>query len=89
MPQPRPFSPPWDVAFAPGDFLAIVTDGFFEWTDPRGHCFGVERLRDRIWRSRDRPAGAIIRDLHQAVLAFSGGTPQPDDLTAVIIKRTG
>jgi hypothetical protein len=31
---------------------------------------------------------SLISDLYQAVIAFSGGTKQQDDLTAVIIKRT-
>jgi serine phosphatase RsbU (regulator of sigma subunit) len=30
----------------------------------------------------------IIAELYHAVLAFSGGTRQKDDLTAVLIKRT-
>jgi serine phosphatase RsbU (regulator of sigma subunit) len=30
----------------------------------------------------------IIADLYQAVITFSNGTKQQDDLTAVVIKRT-
>ena len=75
------------IGFEPGDLLLVVTDGFYEWHDARGECFGVDRMRDRVARDRDRPAAEIIRSLHRAVLAFAGGTPQPDDLTAVVIKR--
>ena len=82
-----PFGTPAVVSFAPGDFLAIVTDGFFEWYDAQGECFGLERLQDCLRRDRDRSASEIIRLLHKTVLDFACGTPQPDDLTAVIIKR--
>ncbi|HEX8201792.1 MAG TPA: GAF domain-containing SpoIIE family protein phosphatase [Isosphaeraceae bacterium] len=82
-----PFGPPGSVAFAPGDFVAIVTDGVFEWADARGECFGVGRLRERIRRDRDLPAAEIIRNLHRAVLDFAGDRSQPDDLTAVVIKK--
>jgi serine phosphatase RsbU (regulator of sigma subunit) len=30
----------------------------------------------------------LIHELYKSVIAFSGGTPQKDDLTAVVIKRT-
>jgi phosphoserine phosphatase RsbU/P len=83
----RPFGEPHAVAFAAGDFLAIVTDGFFEWLDPRGECYGIDRLQDQLRRDTDRPAAEIIRSLHQGVLAFSCGTHQLDDLAAVVIKR--
>jgi phosphoserine phosphatase len=75
------------VSFAPGDLLAIVTDGFFEWLDPLGDFFGIDRLQDQLRHDADRPAAEIIQSLHQSVLAFSRGTPQLDDLAAVVIKR--
>ena len=81
----------FDVAgmtlFDPGDFVAIVTDGFFEWIDIHGDCFGTERLCAQILRDRDRSAADIIGGLRGALLAFANGVPQRDDLTAVVIKR--
>ena len=71
----------------PGDFLALVTDGFFEWFNDAGECFGIERTKAQLARDRDQPAAEIIRRLHASVLDFAGGSPQPDDLTAVVIKR--
>jgi phosphoserine phosphatase len=81
------FGPPEAIEFAPGDLLAIVTDGFFEWPNPRGECYGLARLRDQVRRHRDQPAAAIIHTLHQGVLEFTAGAAQLDDLTAVVIKR--
>jgi phosphoserine phosphatase len=81
------FGPPESVKFAPGDFLAVITDGFFEWFNGHGECFGIERMKVQIARDHDRPAAEIIRQLHSTVLDFADGSPQPDDLTAVVIKR--
>lgn len=79
--------PPSRISFKRGDMLLLSTDGFFEWENKVGEQFGVERLSNTLRASRDRSAGDIIRSLHEAVLAFSGGTGQQDDLTAVLIKH--
>jgi phosphoserine phosphatase RsbU/P len=81
------FGPTRTVTFAPGDFLALLTDGFFEWFNAQGECFGIDRMKAQIDRDRDRPAAEIIQRLHCTVLDFVAGSPQPDDLTAVVIKR--
>jgi len=36
---------------------------------------------------RDLPAADMIANLRRAVLEFTAGEPQADDLTAVIIRR--
>lgn len=73
--------------FRPGDLLAAFTDGFFEWTDAAGEAFGVERLKDQIRRDHGRPAAEIVDGFYRAVLGFVDGRPQPDDLTALVVKR--
>jgi serine phosphatase RsbU (regulator of sigma subunit) len=82
------YGPPQDVELAPGDMIVLPTDGFFEWANPRGELFGTKRLADCIRANRDRPAAELIEALHRAVVAFSEGTPQADDLTVVVIKRS-
>jgi len=61
--------------------------GFFEWENDQGEQFGVQRVEEVIRLSRDLGAQDIIAKLYEAVAKFSNGTPQQDDLTAVIIKR--
>ena len=73
--------------FAGGDFAVITTDGFFEAASPSGEEFGVERMMELLARSRDLPAAEMITNLRQAVLEFTAGRPQGDDLTAVVIRR--
>jgi phosphoserine phosphatase len=81
------FDPPDQFAMQPGDMMVLVTDGFYEWVDAEGNQFSIRRLCEVIRRYRECPAGEIIRRLHETVVSFAGGTPQADDLTAVIIKR--
>jgi serine phosphatase RsbU (regulator of sigma subunit) len=80
--------PPLTVELNSGDMLILATDGFFEWANAQGDQFEVKRLEETIRRSREKPAGEIISTLYRAVVEFSKGTKQQDDLTAVVIKRT-
>lgn len=76
-----------EVCLAPGDMLALVTDGFYEWENPEGEQFGLTRLEAVIRESRDYRAEEVIANLRSAVLSFCRGTEQKDDLTAVILGR--
>ena len=80
--------PPLVLDFHPGDLLVITTDGFFEWENAAREQFGVERLQQVVRSHRDLPPAEIISSLYKAVIAFSAGTKQKDDLTAIVIKRT-
>ncbi len=70
-----------------GDLVLLATDGFFEWENDQGEQFGVLRIEESIRSSRDLAAKDIITRLYEKVNAFSNGTKQQDDLTAVVIKR--
>jgi serine phosphatase RsbU (regulator of sigma subunit) len=78
---------PVRINMKPGDMVLLVTDGFFEWEDQAGGLFGTDRMAEVVRRYSDLEPEGIIAELYQAVLAFSQGTPQKDDLTAVLIKR--
>ncbi len=80
--------PPLRLDLEHGDMLVLATDGFFEWANAQGEQFGSARMEQNIRESRERPPSEIISNLYRAVLEFSGGTEQKDDLTAIIIKRT-
>jgi serine phosphatase RsbU (regulator of sigma subunit) len=87
--SPRLISePPLNLELQPGDLLVLATDGFFEWANAQEEQFGTERLKEVVRASRHLPPKEIISTIYRAVVEFSGGTKQQDDLTAVIIKRT-
>jgi serine phosphatase RsbU (regulator of sigma subunit) len=79
--------PPLSLDLEHGDMIVLATDGFFEWANVQGEQFGTDRMQERIRASRDSPPSEIISNLYRAVIEFSGGTKQADDLTAIIIKR--
>lgn len=70
-----------------GDIVVLITDGFVEWENERGEQFGTDRLADVIQRFAGQEPEEIIAELYTSVLGFVDGTPQQDDLTAVLIKR--
>lgn len=79
--------PPTQLKLLSGDLLLLATDGFFEWENDKGEQFGIRRMEEVIRTFRDSSPRDIVAGLYQAVLNFSNGTRQQDDLTAVIIKR--
>lgn len=72
---------------APNDMIVLVTDGFYEWENPRGEEFGLHRLESVILQAHDCSAEEVIARLRFSVEDFCGGTQQKDDLTAVVLKR--
>lgn len=75
------------MAIEPGDFVALLTDGFYECAGPDGNLFGPERVAEVLSR---RHAGGAADALHALVGeldAFAAGTVQDDDLTAIIVHR--
>jgi serine phosphatase RsbU (regulator of sigma subunit) len=79
--------PPLILELNPGDLLVLATDGFYEWANAQSEQFGSNRLEETVRASREKSPGDIISALYRAVVDFSGGTKQQDDLTAVVIKR--
>jgi serine phosphatase RsbU (regulator of sigma subunit) len=79
---------PVKLSMQPGDMVVLITDGFLEWENHSGEQFGTDRLSAIIRQFSDREPEVIIAELYDAVLRFAQGTPQQDDLTAVLIKRS-
>jgi len=79
---------PLKVCMKPGDMVILITDGFFEWENNNSEQFGTDRLAEVVRRFCNHEPEVIIAELYNAVLKFAEGTPQKDDLTAVLIKHT-
>ena len=77
---------PLHLSMNSGDLLLLVTDGFLEWENPAQEEFGSKRLAEVLTRFSDREPEVIIVEIYNSVRGFSQGTPQKDDLTAVLIK---
>ncbi|HUL32571.1 MAG TPA: PP2C family protein-serine/threonine phosphatase [Candidatus Eisenbacteria bacterium] len=79
--------PPTKIPLERGDIFLLITDGFVEFENPAQEEFGKKRLEEAVRASRALLPAQIIKALYDAVIAFSKGTHQQDDLTAVLIKR--
>jgi serine phosphatase RsbU (regulator of sigma subunit) len=79
---------PVKLSMKPGDIVLLITDGFFEWENSAGEAFGSERITAIVRQFSNREPEVIVAELYDSVLNFAQGTPQQDDLTAVLIKRS-
>ena len=78
---------PANLSMKSGDIVLLITDGFFEWENRAGEQFGTDRLASVVRQFSHREPEVIIAELYDAVRDFADGSPQQDDLTAVLIKR--
>jgi len=79
---------PSTVELAPGDVLALVTDGVHEYEDPADVAFGVERLGDVLRTSGGVPLADLVGRIVSEVERFARGAPQKDDMTVLLVRRT-
>jgi serine phosphatase RsbU (regulator of sigma subunit) len=70
---------------APGDTLAICTDGITESFNEAGEEFGEERLIAALRRHRELPSHDLLASIVQDVQSFSPHE-QHDDITLIIAK---
>jgi len=78
------------VPLGPGDVVLLLTDGFTDAMNNVREQFGHERLH----RLLERPgiAGTSSREILdlvvREVLQHTAGSPQHDDMTMVVLRRT-
>ena len=76
-----------EIDVAPGDLLVFYTDGVTEAMNTSGQQFDGERLRAAVIANPDASAQQILSAVVDAVRAFTGDTPQSDDITLFVAKR--
>jgi sigma-B regulation protein RsbU (phosphoserine phosphatase) len=76
-----------DTHLKPGDALIFYTDGIVEAVNGQEEFFGYERLHDLLANGKTRRPRTLTRQIVRAVRNFTGGTPQSDDITLVVLRR--
>ena len=76
-----------EVALEPGDSVTLFTDGITEAMTKDSEEFGPEATRAAIERHGPTTAKGIIEGLIGAIRIFTGGHPQADDQTLIVIRR--
>jgi phosphoserine phosphatase RsbU/P len=76
-----------ELTLAPGDSLAMYTDGVIEAVNDGDEQFGEERLRELLATASGEAAESIVDKIAAAVRCFAGERPQFDDFTLMVLKR--
>jgi serine phosphatase RsbU (regulator of sigma subunit) len=70
-----------------GDVLVIYSDGVTEAANPAGDEFDIGGVAATVASHRTSAASAIIGEINRAVLTFTEGAPQADDITLIAARR--
>ena len=73
--------------FAPGDVLALLTDGVYEQENTLEEQFGVARVEAVLGEHADASAADLAGALLASLRTFADAQPQEDDVTMVLLKR--
>jgi phosphoserine phosphatase RsbU/P len=74
------------IELAPNDLVVICSDGVTEAMNSVGSEFGRTRIVEAVLQSPDRKPEAVLDRLLASIRSFSQGTPQADDLTAMVLR---
>ena len=75
------------ILLAPGDVLALISDGVYEFAAPDGSEFGESGVASVLQEGFRLPMDELASRLVDAAFAFGGGMPQADDITLVLVRR--
>jgi len=73
----------------PGDRLVLYSDGVTEAQNPAGEFFSRKRLRAAIRAAQDASAGQMHDAIQKAIIEFTAGAEQADDITLVVMEYRG
>jgi phosphoserine phosphatase len=79
--------PPLMLGLEPGDLLVLLSDGIYEYCNPRGEQFGEERVMEFVAAHRHLRMEPLADALLAELQRFAAGAPQEDDITVVLVKR--
>jgi phosphoserine phosphatase len=76
-----------DLQLEPGDILALISDGVYEYNNNQGEEFGEDRVAEVFREHYCLPMAELSGKLVSAVKKFGGTAPQEDDITLVLVRR--
>jgi sigma-B regulation protein RsbU (phosphoserine phosphatase) len=76
------------ISVEPGDLVVMCSDGIAEAMNAHEEQFGEERLSAILAQPGHPSPQDVIRRTLEAAKEFTGSTPQSDDMTIVVIRRT-
>ena len=85
--QGLPRDAPQSNELEPGDILALISDGIFEYENPLNEPFGEERVAALMAEHQHEPMARLLEKVVQEVERFAGPAPQKDDMTILLVRR--
>ena len=79
--------PAVELDLAPGDWLAVLSDGIYEYEDPDGQALGAAAVEQLMVRAHADTAAGMASQVLKLLQGFARGAPQEDDITMVLVKR--
>jgi sigma-B regulation protein RsbU (phosphoserine phosphatase) len=76
-------------ALSAGAALVLCSDGLLAALDAGGHAYGLSRVTELLALMDRRPALEIVDTLLNDCRRHVGHQPLPDDLTVVVVRRSG
>jgi len=76
-------------SLAPGDSLVMYTDGLSEALSSSGEQYGIDRLANLLTRYPTLSAKDLLNTVLEDLDRFRSKAPQTDDLTIMIVQRSG
>ncbi|HEX5085666.1 MAG TPA: SpoIIE family protein phosphatase [Blastocatellia bacterium] len=77
---------PRQTRLGAGDVVVMYTDGVTEAVDADNQMFGDDQLENLVKESVNLSAEEIKQKILDAVLNFTAGLPQGDDITLIVLK---
>lgn len=75
-----------EILLTEGDIITLFTDGITETRNIEDEDYGIDRLREIIFRLKSLHAPDIIAQVYHKLEEYMGAAEQHDDLTMVVIK---
>lgn len=78
-----------ELKLGAGDTLLLYSDGLIEAHDADGDHYGIDRLTEALERNGARSPAALAAACLEDLAKFRDGTPTSDDLTLMVVRRSG
>ncbi len=75
------------IELEPGDVLALLSDGIFEYENLQGRQFGEDQVGQLFEYYHRLPMVELGKQLLTATFEHGEGVPQADDITVVLVRR--
>ena len=75
------------LTLEPGDVLAVISDGIYEFATSEGTEFGEEGVASVMQQGHELSMAELSQSLVDAAFEFGGEVEQADDITLVLLRR--